>query len=134
MITVEATIAAPTTKVWDYWTKPEHITKWNSASDDWHTPQATNDVRPGGQFTSRMEAKDGSMGFDFGGTHDAVIEHEYIESTMGDGRKMMVNFTADGTNTKVVESFEPESENSHELQQGGWQAILNNFKTYTENN
>ncbi len=134
MITVEATIAAPATKVWEYWTKPEHITKWNSASDDWHTPTATNDVRPGGKFSSRMEAKDGSMGFDFGGTHDAVIENEYLESTMGDGRKMNVRFSGEGQTTRVVENFEPENENSLELQQGGWQAILNNFKKYTENN
>jgi uncharacterized protein YndB with AHSA1/START domain len=134
MITVENTINAPVQKVWDYWTNPEHITKWNSASDDWHTTCAENDLRPGGKFSSRMEAKDGSMGFDFWGTYDAVKNNEYIESTMGDGRKLKVRFSAEGNSTKVTESFEPENENPRELQQGGWQAILDNFKKYTESN
>lgn len=132
VITVEATINSPIEKVWKYWTEPEHITKWNSASDDWHTPWAKNDLRTGGNFSSRMEAKDGSMGFEFGGVYDEVREHEYIEYTMGDGRKVKVHFTPEGKSTKVTESFEAEDTNPVEMQQGGWQAILDNFKKYTE--
>lgn len=131
-ITVENIIHAPVTKVWEYWTKPEHIVKWNNASDDWHTPWAKNDLRSGGRFVSRMEAKDGSFGFDFCGVYDAVTENEYIENTLDDGRKVQITFTAQGSNTSVVESFEPENINSLELQKGGWQAILDNFKKYTE--
>ncbi len=134
VITVQNTINAPVEKVWKYWSAPEHITKWCNASDDWHTPRAENDLRTGGSFSSRMEAKDGSMGFDFGGIYDAVKKNEYIEYTMGDGRKVKINFTANGNSTKVVESFEAESMNPIEMQQGGWQAILDNFKKYTEEN
>lgn len=134
VLTVEATIHAPVSKVWDYWTKPEHITQWCAASDDWHAPSATNDLRKGGSFSTRMEAKDGSMGFDFGGVYDEVISNETIAYTMSDGRKVNIRFIADGDTTKVVEHFEAETENSLELQQGGWQAILNNFKQYTEAN
>ena len=133
-ITVENTIKAPVKKVWDYWSGPEHIKKWNSASDDWHTPRAENDLRVGGSFVSRMEAKDGSMGFDFGGTYDEVKEHEYIEYTIGDGRKVKVRFSGKGNTTKVVVNFEAEETNSVEMQRGGWQAILDNFKKYTEAN
>jgi uncharacterized protein YndB with AHSA1/START domain len=133
-ITVENTVNAPVEKVWNYWTKPEHITKWNNASDDWHSPRAENDLRPGGKFSSRMEAKDGSMGFDFGGVYDVVAPNEYIEFTLGDGRKVKVRFAASGDTTKVTESFEAEETNSIELQRNGWQAILNNFKKYTEAN
>ena len=132
IITVENTVNAPVEKVWNCWTMPEHITKWNNASDDWHTPWAKNDLREGGSFVARMEAKDGSMGFDFGGVYDAVRTNEYIEYTIGDGRKVKVTFTAQGKTTKVVESFEAENMNSIELQRGGWQAILDNFKKYTE--
>lgn len=132
VITVENTINAPVEKVWEYWTRPEHITKWNTASEDWHTPRAENDLRVGGSFASRMEAKDGSFGFDFGGVYDAVRKNEYIEYTLGDGRKVKITFTANGNSTKLVESFEAESTNSAELQQRGWQAILDNFKKYTE--
>jgi uncharacterized protein YndB with AHSA1/START domain len=134
ILTVENTINAPVEKVWEYWTKPEHITQWNNASDDWHTPRAENDLRPGGSFVSRMEAKDGSFGFDFGGIYDAITTNEYIEYTIGDGRKVKITFTADGNKTKVVESFEAESTHSIEIQQGGWQNILNSFKKYTEAN
>jgi uncharacterized protein YndB with AHSA1/START domain len=134
IITVENTVDAPVAKVWEYWEKPEHITKWANASDDWHTPRAENDLRTGGKFVSRMEAKDGSMGFDFGGVYDEVRNHEYIEYTMGDGRKVTVNFTANGNTTKIVESFEAENTHPVEMQRGGWQAILDNFKKYTENN
>ena len=134
IIMVENTINAPVEKVWQYWTKPEHITKWNNASDDWHTPRAENDLRVGGSFVSRMEAKDGSVGFDFGGVYDAVRNNEYIEYTMGDGRKVKVIFSGQGDTTKVVESFEAEDTNPIEMQKEGWQAILDNFKKYTESN
>ena len=134
VITVENIINAPVEKVWDYWTKPEHITKWNNASDDWHTPRAENDLQVDGSFVSRMEAKDGSMGFDFSGTYDAIRNKEYIEYTLTDGRKVKVFFSVQGNSTKVVESFEAENTNSIEMQQGGWQAILDNFKKYTEAN
>lgn len=134
IITVESIVKAPVDKVWDMWSKPEHITKWNNASDDWHTPRAENDLRTGGSFVSRMEARDGSMGFDFGGIYDEVRNHEYIEYTMGDGRKVTVTFSEDGNGTKVVESFEAEKTNPLEMQKGGWQAILDNFKKYTEAN
>ena len=134
IITVENTINAPVEKVWQYWTNPEHITKWNNASDDWHTPRAENDLRVGGSFVSRMEAKDGSVGFDFGGMYDTVRNNEYIEYTLGDGRKVKVIFSGQGNTTKVVESFEAEDTNPIEMQKGGWQAILDNFKKYTESN
>lgn len=133
-ITVESTIHAPIEKVWEYWTKPGHITKWNNASDDWHTPIAENDLRTGGSFSSRMEAKDGSMGFDFGGIYDEVRHLDYIAYTMGDGRKVKIKFEWDGSSTKVVETFDAEKTNSTDMQRTGWQAILDNFKKYTENN
>ena len=131
-ITVETTVNAPIEKVWGYFTQPEHITKWNNASDDWHTPNASNDLRVGGNFVYRMEAKDGSFGFDFGGVYESVDQNEYIEYTIGDGRNVKVKFTAQGNKTDVVETFEAEEINSIELQKGGWQAILDNFKKYTE--
>lgn len=132
ILTVESTVNAPVEKVWTYWTTPEHITQWNNASDDWHSPSAQNDVRVGGKFLVRMEAKDGSFGFDFGGVYDAVKKNEYIEYTMGDGRNVKVFFAAQGDKTKVTESFEAENTHSLEMQQGGWQAILDNFRKYTE--
>jgi len=133
-ITIEAVVNAPVEKVWKLWTTPEDIIKWNTASDDWHTTRSENDLRAGGKFSSRMEAKDGSFGFDFEGVHDEVKPNETIASTMGDGRRMRVTFTPQGNATKVVETFDAESENSLELQQGGWQAILNSFKKYAEAN
>ena len=134
VITVQNTVNAPVEKVWDYWNKPEHITKWAAASDDWHTTRSENDLRVGGSFVSRMEAKDGSFGFDFGGIYDAVDNNQYIEYTLGDGRKVKINFDAEGGSTKIIESFDAESENPVEMQQGGWQAILDNFKKYVEAN
>ncbi len=133
-ITVETKVNASPEKVWRYWTGPDHITKWNFASDDWHSPTATNDLKVGGRFTSRMEAKDGSMGFDFGGTYSKVKSNEHIAYTMDDGRKVEVHFKEEGGNTHVIETFEAESQNSIDLQRNGWQAILNNFKKYTEEN
>ena len=133
-ITVEAIINAPVEKVWKYWAGPEHITKWCNASPDWHTPKAENNLKPGGNFTTRMEAKDGSFGFDFGGVYDEVIANQLISYTMGDGRKAKIIFTTEGNTTKVTETFEVESENPIEMQRGGWQEILDNFKKYTETN
>jgi uncharacterized protein YndB with AHSA1/START domain len=133
-ITVEAIINASIEKVWRLWTTPEDICQWNSASADWHTTRAENDLRAGGKFTSRMEAKDGSIGFDFWGIYDEVKTNEQIAYTMGDGRKATVIFTTDGENTKLVETFEAETQNSVELQREGWQAILNSFKNYAESN
>jgi uncharacterized protein YndB with AHSA1/START domain len=134
MITIESTVKSPVEKVWNYWTSPDHITKWNTASDDWHSPFAQNDLRVGGSFLARMEAKDGSFGFDFGGVYDEVETHKRIAYTMGDGRKVEVDFVAEGNHTKVVETFEAETENSVEMQKSGWQMILDNFKKYTEQN
>lgn len=134
VITVENTVNAPVEKVWEFWTKPDHITKWNAASDDWHSPWAQNDLRAGGKFAARMEAKDGSFGFEFSGIYDEVRPNEYIEYTLGDDRKVKISFTPEGNKTKVVESFEAENTHSIEMQKGGWQAILDNFKKYTESN
>ncbi|MGG9962764.1 SRPBCC family protein [Ferruginibacter sp. SUN106] len=134
VLTIAATINAPVQKVWAYWTTPKDIIQWNAASDDWHTTKAENDLRVGGSFSSRMEAKDGSFGFDFGGVYDVVTTNEYIEYTLGDGRKVKINFTPAGDTTRIVSNFEAESQNPLEMQQGGWQAILDNFKKYTEAN
>lgn len=131
-VTVQAVIQAPVEKVWKYWTEPEHITKWNQASEDWHSPRAENDLRVGGKFVTRMEAKDGSMGFDFAGTYDVVKPHEEISYTMEDGRKVETTFTAQGDRTEVVQTFDAEETIPVEYQQAGWQAIMDNFKQYTE--
>ena len=131
-VTVEATVNAPVEKVWKTWSEPQHITKWCAASDDWHAPKAENDLRTGGTFSTRMEAKDGSFGFDFGGVYDNVKKNELIEYTMGDGRTVQVTFSPSGDQTKIVETFDAETTNSVEMQRGGWQAILDNFKKYTE--
>ncbi len=131
-VTVTAKIGSPIVKVWECWTEPAHIIHWNNASADWHTPHAENDLRTGGRFLSRMEAKDGSMGFDFSGIYDEVILHQKIAYTMEDGRKVTVTFNADGNNTDIIETFEAEQVNPVELQQQGWQSILNNFKNYAE--
>lgn len=131
-ITVEATVNAPVETVWNAWTSPEHIVKWNCASEDWHTPKAENDVRTGGKFMSRMEAKDGSFGFDFEGIYDEVKVNEIIAYTLGDNRKVRITFNGNGNSTAISETFEAESTNPIEMQKGGWQAILDNFKKYTE--
>ena len=133
-IRVEATVQAPIVKVWKYWTEPDHIKQWNNASDDWHTPFAENDLRVGGTFVSRMEAKDGSTGFDFGGIYDEVTLHEVIAYTMADGRKVKIVFKGDDKETEVVETFDADASHPAEFQQQGWQAILNNFKNYVEQN
>lgn len=131
-ITIETVVNRPVGIVWTSWTQPQHITKWNSASDDWHTPWAENDLRAGGRFRSRMEARDGSFGFDFGGIYDDVRKDELIEYTLGDGRKVSVRFIAEDQSTRVVETFDAEAENPAEMQRQGWQSILDRFKKYTE--
>lgn len=131
-ITVKATINAPIEKVWAKWSSPEDIKQWCSASDDWHVPNAENDLQQGGKFSTRMEAKDGSFGFDFGGVYDQVKTNELISYTLGDGRKVKIVFSSNGDQTDVTETFDPENQNPPEMQQAGWQAILDNFKKYTE--
>jgi uncharacterized protein YndB with AHSA1/START domain len=131
-ITVQTTVEAPLEKVWNAWTKPEHITQWNNASDDWHTPKASNDLRVGGKFSATMAARDGSASFDFEGIYSNVKPNQLIEYAMSDGRTVKVVFEAAGTKTRVIETFDAENENPIEMQRGGWQAILDNFKKYTE--
>jgi len=131
-ITIKTHVKAPIDKVWDTFTKEEHIVKWNNASEDWHTPRAENNLTKGGTFTFRMEAKDGSFGFDFGGTYDDVQPNRLISYTMGDGRKVEVQFEQENDQIAVTETFEPESLNPLEMQRDGWLAILNNFKNYVE--
>jgi uncharacterized protein YndB with AHSA1/START domain len=133
-ITVEAVVNSPIEKVWAYWSEPKHIMQWNNASDDWHTPYAENDLRTNGKFKSTMAARDGSMSFDFEGVYSNVKKHEVIEYNIADGRKVKITFVAHGNETKVTETFDAETMNSVELQRGGWQAILDNFKKYTEAN
>ena len=132
VITVDATVNAPVEKVWKFWTEPEHIKQWNNASDDWHTPRAENDLRVGGKFLSRMEARDGSFGFDFEGIYDEVEPLSVIAYSMSDGRQVRTVFEREGDKTKVTTNFDAETQNSIEMQQGGWQAILNNFKKHAE--
>jgi uncharacterized protein YndB with AHSA1/START domain len=131
-ITVEILVKASIEKVWQFWTKPEHITKWNHASEDWHTTRAENDLKIGGKFLSRMEAKDGSFGFDFEGIYDSIITNEKISYTLLDDRKVTITFLQIENGVQITETFEAENENSLELQKFGWQAILNNFKNYIE--
>ncbi|MBA3681727.1 MAG: SRPBCC domain-containing protein [Bacteroidetes bacterium] len=133
-ITVEATVNAPVEKVWKFWNEPQHITNWCAASDDWHAPKADNDLKVGGKFSTTMAAKDGSFSFEFGGEYTKVENNKAIEYTMGDGRKVWIKFSGNGNETKVIETFDPESQNPIEMQRGGWQAILDNFKKYTEAN
>lgn len=133
-ITVETTVNAGLEKVWEFWTKPEHITQWAFALDDWHAPYADNDARTGGKFKTTMAAKDGSFSFDFEGEYSNVEEKALIEYTMADGRWVKISFTGDDKTTTVVEEFVPENQNSIEMQKGGWQAIMDNFKKHVEAN
>jgi uncharacterized protein YndB with AHSA1/START domain len=133
-IQIQQTIHAPVEKVWEYFSKPEHITQWNNASEDWFTPRAQNDLREGGTFVYRMESREGKYGFDFGGTYNKVVENKSLEYTIGDGRKVIVNFIPEGNATRIEESFEAENQHPVEMQQEGWQSILDNFKKYTESN
>jgi uncharacterized protein YndB with AHSA1/START domain len=133
-IHIEASISAPLEKVWSRWTEPEHITQWNFASPDWQCPNASNDLKVGGKYVARMEAKDGSFGFDFEGTYREVMLQKKLVYALADGRQVSTTFTSQGAVTKVETTFDAETQNSKEMQKSGWQAILNNFKKYTESN
>lgn len=132
LITIEARVKGSPEKIWKTWTTPADVVQWNTADPSWHTPRAENDLRTGGTFLYRMEAKDGSFGFDFGGTYDAVTPHTYIEYTMGDGRNVKNHFTADGDQVHILIHFEAEDQNPIDMQKAGWQSILDSFKKYTE--
>ena len=132
VITVEVIIDAPVEKVWETWVNPEDVINWNAASDDWHTPKAVNDLQIGGKFNYRMEARDGSVGFDFWGTYDDIVENENIFYTMGDQRKVWLTFHSMGDATHLVEEFEAEDQNPIDMQRKGWQAILDRFANYIE--
>ncbi len=133
-LTVETVINAPLEKIWELWTEPRHIQQWNAASPDWHCPSATNDLRPGGKFLYRMEAKDKSVGFDFDGTYSEVVSQSRIAYALADGRKVTVTFAKTApTRVKVSETLEMEKINPAEMQRLGWQAILNRFREYVEN-
>lgn len=131
-ITVEVLVNKSLTEVWELWTNPKHVTQWNHASDDWHSPKAENDLKPGGKFCFRMEAKDGSVGFDFNGVYSEVLVNEKIAYNIEGGRSVEIFFSEEGGQSKIVEVFEAESENPIEMQKNGWQSILNNFKKYAE--
>ena len=131
-VNIQATVSADVKTAWDSYTNPEHIVNWNFASDDWHCPSASNDLRVGGKFVSRMEAKDGSFGFDFEGLYTEVVEFSKISYSMSDGRTVTVNFKGDSVSTNIDVVFDAEGENSIDMQREGWQAILNNYKKYTE--
>lgn len=133
-ITISALVKSPLQKVWDSWTKPEHITKWNFAIDTWQCPTASNDLKVGGKYIARMEAKDGSFGFDFEAIYDTVIENQELAYTMTDGRKAITFFVSKDNETSVTTTFDAENENPVEMQKQGWQAILDNFKKYVETN
>ena len=133
MITVKTTIKSDLEKVWEYWTTPDHITQWNFATPEWHCPSAKNDLREGGTFSWRMEAKDGSMGFDYAGKYIKIEKPTLIKKELGDRRRVEITFTTKNGGVEVVETFEPD-ENDPELQKQGWQAILDNFKQYVEPN
>jgi len=131
-ITVSALISADPKKVWLHYTQPDHITKWNFASDDWQCPNASNDLRKGGRYSARMEAKDGSVGFDFKAIYDEIVNGEKIVYSLGDGRVVNISFKNHHSFTEVTIVFDAEDQNPVEMQQQGWQAILNNFKKYVE--
>lgn len=131
-ITIETVVAASPQKVWEAYVEPRHITKWNFASDDWQCPSAHNDLKVGGKYSARMEAKDGSFGFEFEAIYDEVVEPKTLTYTMGDGRKATTQFTDLGGKTKVTTTFDTEKMNPEQMQKDGWQAILNNFKKYVE--
>lgn len=133
-ITVEAVVNAPIEKVWSCWSKPKHITNWCQASADWHVPYADNDLRTGGKFKTTMAAKDGSFSFDFEGIYNNVEKYKVIEYKIADGRNVKIQFMPNGSATRVIETFEAEDVNSIDMQRDGWQAILDNFKKYTETN
>ena len=131
-ITVQTIVNADLDRVWSAWNDPEAIKRWNGASEDWHTTQASVDLREGGRFSSRMEAKDGSAGFDFEGTYTRVVPHQAIEYRMSDGREVQVDFTDRGDAVLVSTTFDAETENPPEMQRQGWQAIQDNFGRHVE--
>jgi uncharacterized protein YndB with AHSA1/START domain len=131
-ITIETIVKSDLDTVWLAWNNPEDIKQWNAASEDWHTTESTVDLREGGTFSSRMEAKDKSMGFDFGGTFSKVIENQLIEYSIADGRSVVIEFSLVGNGVKVEETFEVESQSEAEQQRQGWQSILNNFAKHVE--
>lgn len=133
-ITIEAQVAAPVQKVWSFFTEPKHIIQWNFADPSWQCPWAKNDLKVGGQYTARMEAKDGSFGFDFVAIYESIIPEKKISYKIGDGRKVTTEFQKLGDGTKIITIFDAEKQNSEEMQKNGWQAILNNFKKYVEEN
>ena len=133
MITVQNTINASIEKVWELWTAPEHVMKWNNASEDWHTPFAENDLKVGGKFKYTMASTDGTMRFDFEGIYTNVVSPSLIEYKLADDRKVKITFESQKNGVVLTEKFDPETENSEALQQQGWQAILDNFKKYVEN-
>lgn len=133
-ITVQTLVNAPMEKVWGFWNEPEHIMNWAFASSDWKAPAAQNDLHVGGKFVTTMAAKDKSASFDFSGVYTKVDTHEIIEYTMDDGRKVSITFETTPEGVQITETFDPENENSEELQRAGWQAILENFKKYVEAN
>ncbi|MFL5786270.1 MAG: SRPBCC family protein [Bacteriovoracaceae bacterium] len=133
-ITITTTASASPKKVWEYWTLPKHIVNWNFASNDWHCPRSENDLRVGGKMNSRMEAKDGSFGFDFEAVYDEVIDLKKITYSMADGRQASTLFEAVGDKTKITTTFDAENTHPLEMQKNGWLAILNNFKNYVEGN
>lgn len=132
-ITVQALVDATTEKVWDYYTNPNHIIHWNFADPSWHCPTAENDMTVGGTYKARMEAKDGSFGFDFEAVYTDIKEGQAFSYEFG-GRTATVQFNGNDHVTEIIVAFDPETEHSIDMQRGGWQAILNNFKQYTENN
>lgn len=131
-ITVRTVVNQPVSEVWNLWTRPEHITRWNFASDDWHCPSAENNAEPGGSFCWRMEARDGSMGFDLNGTYREVTHEKQLDYSLEDGRKVRVTLLPREGGTALEQTFDPESMNPVEMQRAGWQAILDNFKKYAE--
>lgn len=131
-ITVQSLINAPISKVWESWTEEKHIIHWNFASPDWHCPEAINNLQIGGEFHYIMAAKDGSFSFDFWGTYQKIVTEKSIEIILGDKRKMSVHFEKNKDGTQITEHFEPENQNPPEMQQMGWQSILDNFKNYVE--
>ncbi len=131
-ITVTALVNTSVETAWNTWTNPADIVQWNTASDDWHTTKAENDLRTGGTFSYRMEARDGSMGFDFAGVYETIIPQKHISYSLGDSRKVSIDFAGENNKTRVVETFDAEESNSVELQRYGWQAILDNFKKVAE--
>ena len=132
MLSVSANINAPLSQVWKLWTTPNDVMQWNFAHESWHCPHATNELTIGGEFHYQMAAKDGSFAFDFWGTYDVIENEKRLEITLGDNRKMIVEFIASGNTTMITEHFDPEKVNPIEMQEQGWQAILNQFKLYAE--